>query len=66
MNKRGHVQTLVAQTDLARILVLAGHDEEARILIADARAMAERKRSPVLLGRVDDLAAEAAASRPIS
>jgi hypothetical protein len=55
------------QTDLARVLLLAGREDEARSLIDDARAMAERKGSRVLIDRVDELAAAAASfSRPAS
>jgi ATP/maltotriose-dependent transcriptional regulator MalT len=58
------VDKISAQTDLARVLLLAGREDEARTLIDDARAMAERKGSRVLLDRVDELVA--AASRPVS
>ena len=58
------VDKISAQTDLARVLLLAGREDEARTLIDDARAMAERKGSRVLLDRVDELVA--ASSRPVS
>ena len=63
----GVVTRISANADLARILLLAGRDDEARALIEEARAMAERKRSPVLLDQLDELAAKAASSsRPVS
>jgi class 3 adenylate cyclase/tetratricopeptide (TPR) repeat protein len=58
------VDKISAQTDLARVLLLAGREDEARTLIDDAQAMAERKGSRVLLDRVDELVA--ASSRPVS
>jgi len=61
----GLVTKVAAHTDLARILVLAGRDEEARALIDEARAMAELKGSPVMVDRLDELAAEAAPTRPV-
>ena len=62
----GIVTKVAATTDLARILLLAGRDEEARALIEDARGMAERKGSRVMVDRLDELAAEAAQARPVS
>jgi ATP/maltotriose-dependent transcriptional regulator MalT len=59
----GVVTKVSALADLARILVLAGRDEEARALIGEARRMAELKGSPVMVDRLDELAAEAAPTR---
>jgi ATP/maltotriose-dependent transcriptional regulator MalT len=61
----GVVTKVSALADLARILVLAGRDEEARALIGEARRMAELKGSPVMVDRLDELAAEAAPTRPV-
>ena len=47
------------------ILVLAGRDEEALALIGEAREMAELKGSPVMVDRLDELAAQAAPTRPV-
>ena len=62
----GLVTKIGAHTDLARILLLAGREAEARALIDDARVMAKRKGSPALLDRVDELAAAvSSSSRPV-
>ena len=62
----GIVTKVAATADLARILLLADRDEEARALIEDARAMAHRKGSRVMVDQLDELAAEAAKARPVS
>ena len=62
----GVVPKLAAQADLARILVLAGREDEARSLIEDARAMAERKGSRVMVDRLDEFAAGMTPARPVS
>ena len=56
----GIVTKIAATSDLARILLLAGRDEEARALLEDARGMAERKGSRVMVDLLDELAAKAA------
>jgi ATP/maltotriose-dependent transcriptional regulator MalT len=61
----GIVTKIEAHSELARILLLAGRDAEARTLIEEARSMAERKGSRVILDRLDELAAETAAVRPV-
>ncbi len=60
----GVVAKVAASSDLARVLLSAGRHEEARVLIAEARTMAERKASRVMVDRLDELAAEVAAARP--
>ncbi|HEY7693115.1 MAG TPA: adenylate/guanylate cyclase domain-containing protein [Gaiellaceae bacterium] len=62
----GVVTKIGANADLARILLHAGREDEARTLIEDARGMAERKGSRVLVERLDELAAEAASARQVS
>jgi tetratricopeptide (TPR) repeat protein len=59
----GVVAKVAAATDLVHVLLLAGRNDEAQALIADARAMAERKGSRVMVDRLDELAAEAAQAR---
>jgi ATP/maltotriose-dependent transcriptional regulator MalT len=61
----GVVTKVSALADLARILVIAGRDEEALALIGEAREMAELKGSPVMVDRLDELAAQAAPTRPV-
>jgi hypothetical protein len=62
----GVVAKVAASTDLVHVLLLAGRGEEARALIADAHVMAERKGSRVMVDRLDELAAEAAQTRPVT
>jgi class 3 adenylate cyclase len=62
----GVVAKVAASSDLARILLLAGRDDDARALIAKTRALAARKGSRVMVDRLDELAAEAAQARRVS
>ncbi|HZQ66004.1 MAG TPA: adenylate/guanylate cyclase domain-containing protein [Gaiellaceae bacterium] len=62
----GIVNRVSALTDLAGILLLAGREEEARSIGAEARALAERKGSSVMVERLDSLTADAALARPAS
>ena len=61
----GVVAKVAASTDLAHVLLLAGRGDEALAVIAEARAMAERKGSRVMVDSLDGLAAEAAHTRPV-
>jgi len=49
----------------AELLSKLGRDEEALALIGEAREMAELKGSPVMVDRLDELAAQAAPTRPV-
>jgi len=62
----GVVAKVAASTDLAQVLLVAGRHDEAGTLIAETRTMAERKGSRVMVDRLDELAAEAASSRPVT
>ena len=61
----GVVAKVAASTDLAHVLLLAGRGDEALAVIAEARAMAERKGSRAMVDSLDGLAAEAAHTRPV-
>ena len=58
------VSQVAASADLAWILLQAGQEGEAQTLIADARALAERKGSLVMVERLDALLAGVAPAQP--